>query len=149
MDATSTSRIVIDAGLHRFDAKLETANAPRTCAAFRQRLPLQGKLLQARWSGEACWVPLGDLDLGVPLENPIREPSPGMVLFHPADVSESEILVPYGTTRFASKHGPLQGTHFLTVTDLPGLASLGQEVLMHGVQDVVFRAAPPGRLAQR
>lgn len=139
---TGRPDIVIEVGGHRFDARLETTTAPRTCAAFLQRLPLRGKLVQARWSGEACWVPLGTLDLGVPLEDGISDPRPGMVLFHPADVSECEVLVPYGTTRFASKHGALQGTHFLTITDLPGLAKLGQDILMGGAKDIVFRRAP-------
>jgi hypothetical protein len=130
--------ILVTVGTHRFAARLETGKAPRTCAAFLQRLPLRGTLLQARWSGEACWVPLGALDLGVPLERPTRSPTPGMVLFHPADVSEAEILVPYGVTRFASRHGDLQGTHFLTILDVAGLAKLGQEVLMHGAQDIGF-----------
>ena len=128
----------MQAGAHRLLARLETRQGPRTCAAFQARLPFAGTLVQARWSGEACWVALGKLDLGVPLENPISEPRPGMALFHPADASETEILVPYGPTRFASRHGPLQGTHFLTILDLPGLAKLGHEVLMGGAKEVRF-----------
>jgi hypothetical protein len=27
------------------------------------------KLIHARWSGEACWIPLGDFKLGVGPEN--------------------------------------------------------------------------------
>jgi hypothetical protein len=135
---SAADTVTVRVGAHRLTARLETSRAPLTCAAFRERLPFTGTLVQARWSGEACWIPLGDLDLGVPLEHPVSEPARGMVLFHPADESETEILVPYGTTRFASVHGPLQGTPFLTILDLPALARLGQEILMGGAQEIVF-----------
>ncbi|MGH7412838.1 MAG: DUF3830 family protein, partial [Candidatus Rokuibacteriota bacterium] len=52
-----------------FTARWEEAAAPRTCAAFRRLLPYRERIIQARWSGEAGWIPLGDLDLGVDAEN--------------------------------------------------------------------------------
>ena len=36
------------------------AQAPRTCAAFQAMLPFRNRLVQARWSGEAAWIPLGE-----------------------------------------------------------------------------------------
>ncbi|HEY8797248.1 MAG TPA: DUF3830 family protein, partial [Candidatus Dormibacteraeota bacterium] len=47
----------------RFLAKLESEKAPKTSARFRAMLPLKAKILQARWSGEAAWIPFGDLNL--------------------------------------------------------------------------------------
>ena len=37
----------------------------------------ENKLVQARWSGEAAWIPLGALDLGLNYENHTSFPAPG------------------------------------------------------------------------
>ena len=134
-------RIRIRVGPLAFTARWEEDAAPRTCAAFRRLLPYQDRLIQARWSGEAGWIPLGDLDLGVGAENATSEPPPGALLFHPAGISETEILFSYGTARFASRQGPLAGNHFLTIeegrTQLP---ELGRLLCWAGAQDIIFEA---------
>ena len=43
-----------------FTAKLLIERAPVTCAAFVALLPYRQRVIHARWSGEACWIPLGD-----------------------------------------------------------------------------------------
>ena len=53
-------------------------------------------------------------------ENPTSYPAPGQVILHPGGVSETEILLAYGSVQFASKVGVLAGNHFLTVTDGAG-----------------------------
>ncbi|HZE98968.1 MAG TPA: DUF3830 family protein [Planctomycetota bacterium] len=131
------------AGPHVFRARLEEAAAPKTCAAFLKFLPYRQKLIHARWSGEACWVPLGDFKLGVEAEHPISKPAPGQLLFYPGGISETEILFPYGESVFACKDGVLEGTPFLTIVDgAAQLPSLGKLVLWRGAQDIVFQAAP-------
>jgi hypothetical protein len=118
---------------------LELERAPITCAAFMKLLPLRGQLVQARWSGEAAWVPLGDLAVGVGSENQLHLPQPGQVLLYPAGESETEILLPYGQTAFAAKCGPLSGNHFLTIGDRHDqLLEVGRRVLWDGAQDIVF-----------
>lgn len=123
-----------------FAARLEREVAPRTCELFVAMLPLRGRLVQARWSGRAAWVPLGsDHVLDVPPENATSIPLPGQILLYPGGVSEVEILVPYGATSFASVAGPLAGNHFLTVIEgQDRLAELGERVLWQGAQDVAF-----------
>jgi hypothetical protein len=123
----------------RFTARLERERAPRTCAAFVAALPFRAQLVQARWSGEAAWIPLGDRDFGVGAENQTGRPAPGEILLYPAGVSETEILVPYGETRFASRFGELAGNHFLTIVDgREQLGELGRRVLWTGAQDITF-----------
>lgn len=118
--------------------------APRTCAAFLNRLPFRQKLIQARWSGEAAWIPLGDLDLGVGPEHETSHPAPGELLLYPGGISETEILFPYGTTVFASKFGQLEGNHFLTIVEgRDRLSELGRRVLWEGAQDILFEVLPP------
>ena len=107
--------LAIDVGGATFEARLEEGTAPGTVAAFRRLLPLESKLIHARWSGEACWIPFGELDVGVGPENATAYPAPGELLLYPGGVSETEILFPYGPTQFASKAGVLAGNHFATI----------------------------------
>ena len=136
------SSVLITVGTLRFTARFEEAAAPKTCAAFRTLLPFERNLIQTRWSGEAAWVPLGDLDLKVPLENATSYPARGEILFYPKGMSETELLFPYGSTRFASKVGQLAGSHFLTLTSgLELLGDLGMLVLWKGTQMISISAA--------
>lgn len=129
----------ISAGPYRFTARMETDAAPKTVAAFRKMLPLRTKLIHARWSGEATWIPFGDLDIGIGYENATRYPAPGQLLLYPGGVSETEILIPYGAAAFGSKAGPLTGNHFATIVDgVEQLRELGRKTLWEGAQDIVF-----------
>jgi Protein of unknown function (DUF3830) len=129
----------IVSGELRFVASLEEEAAPETVAAFRQLLPLESRIIHARWSGEACWVPFGELDVGFGPENATCYPAPGQILFYPGGVSETEILFPYGATAFASKAGALAGNHFATVLDGgAALGELGRKVLWEGAQPIRF-----------
>jgi Protein of unknown function (DUF3830) len=122
-----------------FSAVLETERAPKTVAAFLARLPFEGQLVQARWSGEAGWIPLADYDLGVAYENATSHPAAGQVLWHPPGLSEAELLVPYGSTCFSSRVGQLAGNHFLTIRDERGeLAEVGRRLLYDGAQVIRF-----------
>lgn len=133
--------IAITAGGFRFRARFEEALAPATCRAFRALLPYRERLIHVRWSGEACWIPLGETAFGVGYENATSYPAPGQILLHPGGVSETEILLGYGAARFASKVGQLAGNHFLTITEgLDALPALGRKVLWEGAQEIVFGA---------
>jgi hypothetical protein len=129
----------IVAGEFRFLARLEEQAAPATVAALRGLLPLESRIIHARWSGEACWIPFGELDVGVGLENATCYPAPGHILFYPGGVSETEILFPYGSTSFASKAGQLAGNHFATVLEgVEQLPELGRRALWEGAQPIRF-----------
>jgi Protein of unknown function (DUF3830) len=133
------SDLLITAGPFQFRARLETAKAPRTCAAFLKLLPLKENLLHVRWSGEATWVPLGDLSTGLGPESATVYPLPGEVLLYPGGVSETEVLIPYGRTQFASKAGLLAGNHFMTiVSGAEHLPELGRLTLWKGAQPILI-----------
>ena len=126
-----------------FMATLERDRAPATVAALLRLLPLSGMLLQARWSGEAAWMPLGALEVGVGAENDTDRPLPGQVLLHPNGISETEILIPYGETVFASKFGRLRGNHVMTIVEgADQLAELGRRVVFDGAQSIRIEADP-------
>ena len=132
----------ITAGPYRFKARFENEQAPKTCAMFRALLPYSERLIHVRWSGEACWIPLGGQDFGIGFEDPTSFPAPGQVIFYPGGYSETEILVAYGPTRFASKAGQLAGNHFLTIVEgLEQLHPLGRLTLLEGAQPITFVAA--------
>jgi hypothetical protein len=134
--------IRISVGDLAFMARLEQERAPATVAALLRLLPLSGSLLQARWSGESAWMPLGTLDAGVGAENDTQHPAPGEILLYPNGISETEILFPYGQTAFASKHGPLRGNHVMTIVEGHGqLAELGRRVVWDGAQPIRFETA--------
>ena len=132
----------ITAGPFTFLARLETAAAPKTCAAFRKALPFESKVVHVRWSGEGVWIPLGDLDFGVTYENHTSYPAPGQIILYPGGISETEILLAYGGVHFASKMGQLAGNHFLTiVSGAENLYELGRMTLWKGAQDIRFDPA--------
>ncbi len=135
------SDVSITAGEFTFGARFEPA-APLTVARFRSLLPYRERIIHVRWSGEACWIPLGALDLGLGYENATSYPAPGQIILHPGGISETEILLAYGSVQFASKVGVLAGNHFLTITDgLDRLAELGRAVLWRGAQEIVFKTS--------
>jgi hypothetical protein len=136
------SELRITAGPFTFGARFEDEAAPKTCARFRELLPYRQRIIHVRWSGEACWIPLGDLDLGLGHENHTSFPAPGQILLYPGGISETEILLAYGGVRFASKVGQLAGNHFITVTDgVENLARLGRMVLWEGAKEIEIALA--------
>jgi hypothetical protein len=126
----------ITIGPYQFDAVFERELAPKSCATIERLLPFRNKIIQARWSGEAAWVPLGDFEVGVGFENHTSHPAPGEVLLYPGGFSETEILFPYGPTLFASRMGQLAGNHFATVRATRAeLSAAGRLILWEGAQD--------------
>lgn len=131
--------LTISVGGAEFTARLEWELAPQSCAAFLAQTPFQNKLIHSRWSGEACWIPLGDLEFGVGIENATSYPAPGEILLYPGKFSETEILFPYGACCFASKMGQLAGNHFLTVVSgNEKLRETGVRTLWEGALDISF-----------
>ena len=76
MRAITMTVLTIEAGPFTFAGRLEEAAAPKTCAVFKRLLPYRQKIIHVRWSGEGCWIPLGDLDLGLGYENHTSHPGP-------------------------------------------------------------------------
>jgi Protein of unknown function (DUF3830) len=131
--------VVVVAGGFTFKGHFELEAAPKTCAAFKKRMPFKSRILHVRWSGEGVWAPLGDMDFGVGFENNTCYPAPGHLILYPGGLSETELLLAYGPVSFASKAGPLSGNHFITLTSgLENLHTLGRKTLLEGGQDVLF-----------
>ena len=138
--AQQPTRVQITVGPHSFVARLEWAAAPRTCAAFLALLPWEKTVVQARWSGNAVFVPLRDFRLGVGFENATSHPAPGELLFFDDPWGTgTEVLFPYGGTCFASPRGQQAANHFLTVIEgNDQLKTMGELVWRGGAQTIRF-----------
>lgn len=123
-------------------AVLHTDLAPETCRLLIKAMPIKGDLIQARWSGEAAWLQMDPYGIEAPQENATSYPGPGQLLYYPGGVSEKEILIPYGSARFASKFGLLPGNHFATITEGFGLLEqVGKMVSWMGAQPIRIERA--------
>jgi hypothetical protein len=72
-------------------------------------------------------------------ENAIAYPSRGEILLYGGELSEPELLFPYGPTRFASMAGPLAGNPVLMIEDrLARLAELGSQILWRGAVELLI-----------
>jgi hypothetical protein len=119
-----------------FSGRLEAQAAPKSVAWLAARLPWDGILLQARWSGEAGWMPLG-IELKLDSENAMNYPHPGQLLLYAGDDSEPELLIPYGACAFASRAGALAGNHVITLEgDITHLHRLGEILQRDGAQSL-------------
>jgi hypothetical protein len=137
--------IRIDIGGEVFHARFEERDAPQTVERVRALLPFSDRIIHVRWSGEACWIPMGGRDLALGFENATSHPAPGQVIVYPGgmptSLSETEILIAYGPCCFASKAGQLAGNHFLSIVDGgERLAKVGRSVLWDGAKPITFRA---------
>ena len=84
----------------------------------------------------------GELDLGLGYENHTSYPAPGQIVLYPGGISETEILLAYGSVCFASKVGQLAGNHFLTVVEGHRVrcSALGKMTFWQGAQAIRFSA---------
>ncbi|HUG47773.1 MAG TPA: DUF3830 family protein [Candidatus Limnocylindria bacterium] len=132
------SDLSIRVGDLNFSARWEP-DAPLTRDALRRLLPMRSRLIHCRWSGEGCWIPFGDMDLGVGYENHTSHPAPGDVIVYTGSLSECEILIAYGAVMFSSKLGQLAGNHFATITQgREQLKEMGRRVLWDGAQEITI-----------
>ena len=137
-----TRKLRITIGDFTFIAELHVEEAPETCGAILAALPVEGRVIQARWSGEAVWFPMGDFGIEVPQENATIHPSQGDLLYYPGGISEKEMLIPYGSSIFGSRVGHLRGNHFATIVEgADKLRKMGEKTLWEGAQRIVIGEA--------
>lgn len=90
--------------------RLWPADAPRTVAALVASLPLEAKLKQCRWSGDACFTVFANgpvCELGE-IEAPAVTIYPGTLVVRHAEPAapHAELLVGYGSAEHRWPDGP-------------------------------------------
>ena len=136
----SDLKIRVGDDLH-FIARWE-ADAPLTREALGPWFPIRSKLIHCKCSGESTWIPFGEQRPDVGYENHTAHPAPGQILIYTGEISECEILFPYGACSFSSRVGPLAGNHFATLTSgQEQLAEMGRRVLWEGAQEIEISEA--------
>ena len=101
--------------------------------------PVEGAVPPMSERGGVGGMAFGELDLGLGYENHTSYPAPGQLLLYPRGVSETEILLAYGSVRFGSKVGQLAGNHFVTIVEgAEHLPELGRLTLWQGAQTIEF-----------
>jgi hypothetical protein len=131
----------ITIGEYVFDAVLHHDRAPVTCERLVAAMPITGRVIQARWSGEAVWLQMDPYGVEAPLENQTSHPGRGELLYYPGGVSEKEILIPYGSACFSSRVGMLPGSHFATIEGGgERLQEMGERVLWEGAKPIRIEA---------
>ncbi len=86
------NRIRIQAGLYAFKAELLPEVAPKICALLQPLLPYKERIIHVRWSGEGCWIPLGETDFGLGFENATSFPASGDFILYAGGYSETEFF---------------------------------------------------------
>jgi hypothetical protein len=117
-----------------FSGELHTEAAPESVDALREITTLESELLHVRWSGNAVWIEIDEVDLpDLPRENHTVYPSRGDVLLYPGYRNVQEILISCGPTCFKSQAGELAGNHVATLNATPAeLTALEDRTLYDG-----------------
>lgn len=125
--------------------------APTTCDAIAQQLPVAGNALHDIWSGRVIFLPL-DSSLTIPIENPTMYVVPGDVFFFQRPehldrgrpygyLSLAEIGIVYGRdSQPCGPRGPKVVNLFGHIDEsIEGLAELCDEMIWTGQKRAGFR----------
>jgi len=138
--------LALSIGDESFVARLRWDLAPRSCERLLALLPYKGEVVHARWSGEALWSPLALVWRREPFlvqENATQCPKPGEILLYAGELSEPELLIPYGACRFASQAGPLEGNPVLFIEECAArLDGLSADILRRGTLKLTLSISP-------
>ncbi len=125
-------------------ATLLEEEAPRTCAAFRALLPLEGQATNTKWSGDMLhfWGPdrpnRGSIGLRVePVENPTRFHWPGYIYYYP---EWSGIRIPYGDAQMSGAFRTCDMTAFARFNgDWSAFREVASRLHLTGAQPMKIR----------
>src|SRR5690349_2491517 len=125
------------------EAALYEDRAPRTVAALWQRLPIQDRTIQARWSGDA-WRTEGNyelLDASAEVENPAGRLAAGDIIYYPGYSSGLlKIAIAYGPSQWLAPFMvPLPVTSLGRIdTNLDAFVERCQRIIFEGPLSLVL-----------
>jgi hypothetical protein len=149
---TKRLEILIPALQFSASAFLLEEEAPETCAAILQALPIEGRFIHSTFSGMVLEMNLRDEGLyAIPPENAIAEARPRDLAFwysyweRPGQIRGmdqfAEINLNYGTNRPCTFWGPKPLNLFAIIDQSsPDLIAMGKAIRRTGGKNVIIRA---------
>lgn len=141
-------RIRIKVGDAVAEAALFEDKAPRTTKALLDRLPIQDRTIQTRWSGDA-WRTEGNYELlseGDPVENVAERLSAGDVIYYPGYRSGLlKVGIAYGNAQWLAPFMvPINVAHIGKIdTNLEGFVAQCEQLIFTGPFDVEISRIEP------
>jgi hypothetical protein len=120
-----------------FLATMLEEQAPKTCKAALDLLPLKGELFHATWSGDMLFLRCSEIPAKLKPENQTIYPSPGDVGLS-STIKELQII--YGQAQLRARFGPAPDNIFARITEnLTDLEKIGKRVHRQGPMRIVVR----------
>lgn len=123
-----------------FLAAMLEEQAPRTCEAVLNLLPLEGKVFHATWSGDMLFFKCRETPVETGPENQTVYPSRGDVGLN---FNLKEFQIVYGQAQLRARFGPAPDNLFARITEnLKGLEEMGKRIHREGAKKITIGLRP-------
>jgi len=117
-----------------FLAAMLEEQAPKTCKAVLNLLPLEGELFHATWSGDMLFFKCHEIPAKLEPENQTIYPSRGDVGLN-SNLKELQIV--YGQAQLRARFGPAPDNLFARITEnLKALEEIGKRIHREGAKRI-------------
>jgi len=121
-----------------FLATLQEAQAPKTCKAVLNLLPLEGEVFHATWSGDMLFFKCRKIPTQFEPENQTVYPSRGDVALN-SNLQELQIV--YGQAQLRARFGPAPDNLFARIAEnLKGLEEVGKRIHREGAKRITIKS---------
>jgi len=122
-----------------FLATMLEDQAPKTCKAVLDLLPVEGEVFHATWSGDMLFLKCREIPAKLEPENQTIYPSRGDVALNS---SLKEIQIVYGQAQLRARFGPAPDNLFARITEnLDGLQEVGKRIHREGAKRISIKTA--------
>jgi hypothetical protein len=123
-----------------FSAVMLEEQAPKTCKAVLNLLPLEGEIFHATWSGDMLFLKHHEIPAKLEPENQTIYPSRGDIGLN-SNLKEIQII--YGQAQLRARFGPAPDNIFARISeDMEGLAEIGKKIHREGAKKIAIRIRP-------
>jgi hypothetical protein len=120
-----------------FLATILEEQAPKTCKAVLNLLPLEGEVFHATWSGDMLFYKCHEIPTKLEPENQTAYPSRGDVALNS---NLKEIHIVYGQAQLRARFGPAPDNLFARITEnLKDLEEMGKRIHREGTKKIAVK----------
>lgn len=120
-----------------FLATILEEQAPKTCKAVLNLLPLEGEVFHATWSGDMLFYKCHEIPTKLEPENQTAYPSRGDVALNS---NLKEIHIVYGQAQLRARFGPAPDNLFARITEnLKDLEEMGKRIHREGAKKITVK----------